>query len=267
MFEIFEELDKFNNITFYDDTHSYIMNDIKATSVTTLIHKYEQPFDEEYWSEKKAPSEGCTPEVLRARWKHKNITAQVKGTMVHSYIENLLSRKVFPYDETKLAPLIAIGETNDIIKPKFDKIKIQADEFIETLKGRLIPIKSEFVLGDPEFDVCGMVDQIFYNKKSGLLEIWDWKTNGKLDTTSRYRLSGIMKEIPNSKLDIYSLQLGIYKYLLEKNTNLKVGNCYLVWFNEENEKYKVIKCREYDREVKMILAEHKKFKKLDNKDV
>lgn len=255
MIEIFEEFEKFNHITFYDDTHSYIINGQKATSVTTLIHQYEKPFDEDYWANRNAAKEGCTPEELKAKWKYKNQLAQIKGTLSHSYVENLLARKVFPYDDTRSK---AVFEGVDPVKPRYEKITTQINAFIEATKGRLIPIKSELVVGDEDYLVCGMIDQIFYNKKSGKLEIWDWKTNGKLTTESNYRLTGLMSDIPDSKLDIYSLQLGIYKHLIEKNTNLTIGDRYLVWFQEDNDTYKIVKCHDYAREVKVILAAHKK---------
>lgn len=55
--EITRELAKFNNIKFHDKEHKYYMNDTKMSSVTQLIGKYKQPFDSDYWSEKKLMNE------------------------------------------------------------------------------------------------------------------------------------------------------------------------------------------------------------------
>ena len=45
------------NIAFEEDAHIYydvINPDLKFTSVTTMIHSFTQPFDEQFWSAYKA---------------------------------------------------------------------------------------------------------------------------------------------------------------------------------------------------------------------
>jgi hypothetical protein len=54
------------------------------------------------------------------------------------------------------------------------------------------------------------------------------------------------------EFNTYSLQLSIYKEIIERNTNLKLGSCHLVWFNEENDNYKVINCEDYSHYVKSM---------------
>ena len=51
------------------------------------------------------------------------------------------------------------------------------------------------------------------------------------------------------EFNTYSLQLSIYKKIIERNTNLKIGSCHLVWFNEENDNYKVINCDDFSHHV------------------
>ena len=46
--------------------------------------------------------------------------------------------------------------------------------------------------------------------------------------------------------------------IIEKNTNLKLGDSFIVWFNEKNEKYEPIKCRNYTDEIKSMITEFKK---------
>ena len=59
--------------------------------------------------------------------------------------------------------------------------------FYKQSYGKLIPIRAELVVGDVELGICGMVDQLFFNEKSGKLEIWDWKTNKKIDKKNRWQ--------------------------------------------------------------------------------
>ena len=54
---LMRKADKVNgDVEFYEDTHEYInkKTNAKYVSVTTLIHEYTQPFDEEFWSAYKA---------------------------------------------------------------------------------------------------------------------------------------------------------------------------------------------------------------------
>ncbi len=252
MFEVFEELDKFNHIVYHDEPHIYYMNGVKAISVTKLIGMAEKPFDSDYWAQKKADEQGVTAEEIKAQWKYKANVACEKGTAVHAFVENYLSNKVFPYPASHIRPIF---EGQDPVRQKYNKIIPLVHKFYDDIRGKMIPVRSEFVVGDIEYGLCGMIDQIFYNKKSGKLELWDWKTNEKIDTESRYKLQAPVDHISNAKLDIYSLQLSLYKHIIQKNTNLEIGDCYLTWFNEDNDTYQIFKCHDYSIEVREMIRE------------
>ena len=148
---------------------------------------------------------------------------------------------------------------NNDVKEDYDKLLILFNKFYEESYGKLIPIKSEVIVGDEELEICGMVDQLFWNSKSEELQIWDWKTNKAIKRNNKWQQ---FKE-PLSHLDVcefntYSLQLSLYRYIIEKNTNLKLGDSYIVWFNEKNTNYEAIKCRDYRNEVVEMLKEHNK---------
>ena len=255
MLDIYEELQKFNFVVYYDEPHVYYLNGNKADlSATKLISKFKKPFDSDYWSKKKADEEGITQEEMLARWKLKGDISCEKGTAVHEYVENRLANKVFPYPGAKIRSLF---EGADPVKEKFDKIVPLVEKFITDTRGKMISIASELVIGDLEYNLGGMIDQVFYNKKSGKIELWDWKTNEKIDSDSRYKFNSPINHVPTSKLEEYSLQLSLYKHIIEKNTNLEIGDCYLTWFNENNETYKIFKCLDYSKEVEDMISAYR----------
>ena len=100
-----------------------------------------------------------------------------------------------------------------------------------------------------------MVDQLFWNQKFGELQIWDYKTNKQIRMQSDYRkrFSAPINFIEECEFESYSIQLNLYKYIIEKNTNLKIGKLYLVWLFEENETYQVIECKEYQSIIKLMI--------------
>jgi hypothetical protein len=253
--ELIRELAKFNNIKYYDKPHKYYIDGEELTSVTTFIGKFKEKFDEEYWSKRKAKERGITQKEILAEWKNKSLTSTEKGTAFHEYAENYLTNRIFPFPQEQINNVL--GEGNDV-KERFDKIVILFEEFYKQSYGKLIPIRAELVVGDKELGICGMVDQLFFNEKSGKLEIWDWKTNKKIDKKNRWQQ---FKE-PISHLDVcelntYSLQLSLYKYIITRNTNIDLGDNYIVWLNEKNDKYFPIKCHDYTQEIKVMLRTKK----------
>ena len=246
MMDISVELSVFNNIKYYDEPHTYFIDGKEMTSATRLINKFKQAFDSEYWSTKKAKERGITKEEILKEWKYKADYSCEKGNLLHDYAENYLNNKIFPYPKEKVIKILG----NNDVEEDFEKVKLLFNKFYNESYGKLIPIKSEIIVGDEEIEVCGMVDQLFWNNKCEELQIWDWKTNKEIKRHNKWQQ---FKE-PISHLDVceyntYSLQLSLYKYLIEKNTHLELGDSYIVWFNEKNENYEPIKCRDYREEI------------------
>lgn len=254
MFELIEKLNVFNNVKYFDEPHEYYIDGVKMSlSATKLISNAKKPFEKDYWAKKKADEQGITIEEILALWDYKAKVSTEKGTVFHNYVENYLSNRIFPYpcERIKAVPQFK-GE--DPVKEKFDKLVVLFDEFFNDIRGRLIPVKSEFVIGDKELNIAGMIDQIFYNKKSGMLEIWDWKTNKEITSSNKWeKFLNPISHLDQCELNAYSLQLSIYKFLIEKHTGLSFGNSYLAWFNEENNKYQIIKTHDFRAEAMKLL--------------
>ena len=93
-----------------------------------------------------------------------------------------------------------------------------------------------------------------------IIELKDWRCEKVLHINLQHKGCVIkfmwrVRLIPQSKTEIstYSLQQELYKYLLEKYTDIKVKACYLVWFNANNESYEIIKTKNVDKYMKIIL--------------
>ena len=111
------------------------------------------------------------------------------------------------------------------------------------------------VVGDKELGICGMVDQLFFNEKSGKLEIWDWKTNKAIKKDNKWQqFKKPLNHLDVCELNTYSLQLSFYKLIVERNTELELGDSYIVWFNEKNDTYKIMKCYDFRDEILKIMS-------------
>jgi hypothetical protein len=248
------ELSVFNKIKYFDEPHKYFINDRMLTSATQFIGQFKPKFETERIAEEYARKRKLNVDDVIADWDLKRDTSTVKGSAVHNYAENWWNNKVFPYDGTVATRQFG----HDIIKESYDKCVNMFHQFYLDASQNLIPVKMELVVGDEDYGIGGMVDCLFYNKKSGNLEIWDYKTNKAITEKNDY---GNKFKKPVSHLDVcevntYSLQLSLYKHIIEKNTNLKLGDCYLIWLTEKNDKYKVIKCKDLSAEIKLMLDFH-----------
>ena len=279
------ELSKFNNIVYHDEPHKYYMDENPTISCTGFIHKFEEGFEsnihkEDRWARKqghvfvpksmadksahkknfypmegdpygrpdygkpKPESEWVTESDIQKEWLYLNHHATFEGNTLHDYIENYMTNRVFPYPDVSPE-----GISFDEIVKTYKIMEKQFHNFYNTAvaSGKLIPVRSELVVGDRELNLTGMVDQLFWNVKEQCLQIWDWKTNTKLNMVNKFggKMLHILYMLDACEFTTYSIQLNVYKKIIERNTNLRLGDSFIVWFNEENPNYDIIKCEDY----------------------
>jgi len=242
----------FNDITFHDEPHKYYVGGKELISVTTIIHRYQEEFQEDYWSNYKANEYTLSQrEVLRA-WEFINKKGTIKGSAIHDYAENLFQNKVFPYPKQLILDEFGF----DPVLLEYNITKKHVDKFYSDVHDKLIPVRTEMVVYDPESLIGGMLDILFYNIKTGEFQIWDWKTNKKFEMEMKSRhFQGDLFMLEDSDLEIYSLQLAMYKLIIEKMTGIRLGQSYVVWFSHNNDNYKIIKCLDREYYAKKIMVD------------
>ncbi len=79
-----------------------------------------------------------------------------------------------------------------------------------------------------------------------MLQIWDYKNLKKFTTTNHFgkKCKGEFKELYDSHLVKYSIQLNMYKAILQRVLGIPIGKCYLVHFNYEqlNSEFQIHEC-------------------------
>lgn len=244
----------FNGVTYFDEPHKYYVNNNELISVTTLIHKYQENFNEDYWSKYKSNQYNLKQyEIIRA-WNFINKKGTTKGSIVHDYVENLFQNKVFKYPKEQIYNEFGF----DPVFKEYEISKRHVDNFYRDTFGKLIPIKTEFVMYDYETNIGGMLDILFYNVRMKEFQIWDYKTNKEFTFEDKKRhLLNDLFVLEDCDLEIYSLQLGIYKYIIEKYIPIKLGKSYLVWFSHNNDNYKIIETKDRSYFVNKIIENRK----------
>jgi len=240
----------FNDITFYDEPHKYFLNNKELISVTTLIHKYQEEFQEDYWSNYKSEQFHISQkEILRA-WNFINKKGIIKGSAIHDYAQNLFENKKFEYPSDIIVKEFGF----DPVINEYNITKKHVDKFYNDVHGKLIPIRTEMIVYDKESLIGGMLDILFYNIKAKEFQIWDNKTNK--DFTFEMKSRHLLNELyvlEDCDLELYSLQLGLYKYIIEKNISIKLGKSYIIWFSHNNSTYQIIEAKNRSYYVDIIV--------------
>ena len=94
---------------------------------------------------------------------------------------------------------------------------------------------------------------LFYNVRFNEFQIFDWKTNKKFSKQCDRRLLNDLFVLEDCDLVIYSLQLALYKLIIEKNTGVKLGKSYVVWFSHNNPTYEIIETKDRTYYANLIL--------------
>ena len=246
--EYLNELNKaFGNFKFYEENHSYTYKD-KSISIgaTGLIEQYTQDFDAETIAEKVAQKENKSVQEILDLWKTKNEIACEKGHLGHLYAQSLWNKENV-FEEIK--------KCSEDVKTPLGLIMNQAEDFYDDYKDRLEHLADEYVIGSEEYDIASAIDHLFINKLTGGLVLVDYKTNSDIHKSEKYakNMKVPLTHLKDFTLNHYYIQLSIYKYLVEKYTNLKFEEMFIVYFSENIENYEIIEVPYLYKEVKNIL--------------
>ena len=88
------------------------------------------------------------------------------------------------------------------------------------------------------------------DKETNEIELWDFKTDKEIKTQSDYGNKIKYFNIDDCELNKYSLQLGIYKYLIEKNTKINISKCKIIHFSSKAQTYTVYDTLDYHDKIK-----------------
>jgi ATP-dependent exoDNAse (exonuclease V) beta subunit len=229
-------------LRFDEEPHLYYIDGINDNiSVTTYIHKLFPSFDEDKiiknmmkgkkW--KNSKYYGMSEEEIKKSWEDNRIEASTAGTNMHKDIE--LFYNDVPIDNDSV-------EFNYFLK------------FNEAFKNTLKPYRTEWEVFSEELKFAGSIDMIYENP-NGTLQIYDWKRCKEIKKTNPFE-SGFepIEHLPNSNYWHYSLQLNIYRRILQKEYGKQVTDLYLVCLHPNQTSYKRIKVPIMEAEIDDIFA-------------
>lgn len=253
--QLIEELNKFNDIIFNDELHIYTSKtkNIKYISATGLVSSIEQ-FDTIEIANKQADELGVSVQNILDNWELNKKYASNLGSEIHKYIELYWQNKIY------------FGDTNVFNAWKTLNLDMQNDfnlrtnnynNYHKSLIANFIALKNEFVIYDETYGVAGMIDLLCYEKTTSNIYIFDWKSSKEIKKENPYqKLNFPLSKYDNCNFITYSLQLSIYKTILEMNTNLKIKDMYLIHILA-NQPCKAYKCYNLQNEALKLMKLYK----------
>lgn len=260
-------IDKQNgDVCFNEAAHEYfnIKDDKKRyISVTTLIHKFEQPFDENFWSAYKAveqlvnpdywkmikkellATKTCTPKLLKGydisvddfnsvqqnildTWQKENHASTERGSKIHADLEHSF------YTQKTDISLQKYG-----IGGKFTCIKGRTELDLEN------GVYPEYLIfyesPDGKFNLAGQIDLLV--KEGTSFSIIDWKTNKQIKQSSYYnqrtktseKLKYPLNDLDDCNYNTYNMQLSTYAWMIQQlHPDWKCNDLVLVHFDHNN---------------------------------
>ena len=290
----FEITKQNGNIAFEEKAHRYW--DVtdpskKFTSVTTIIEKFGQPFDKEFWSAYKALEKLLSadawkiekPSLLKSKkfdksllelhdisendfnreqqaildsWDEENRKSCERGTKIHADFENSFYKKKKNIDISKFQ----IGGKFECRKDYTD-LDLENAVYPEYLIHRVSP--------DGKLCIAGQIDLLV--KKGNNIIVGDYKTNKEIKIKSFFdskTKSSVKMKFPLNNLDDtnywhYCLQLSTYAWMLQKlNPDFIIEDLVMIHIDHKD-KMTIYHLPYLKTEVEKMLAFYKKQVQLD----
>ena len=117
----------------------------------------------------------------------------------------------------------------------------------------LMPWRTEMLILHEEYRIVGSVDAIFKDLATGKFIIIDWKRSKKVDGRGGDKGYFPLEKLKGNNLTKYSIQLSLYRYILETVYGLEMDASALVICHPSQENYVMMRTRYMKAEVELML--------------
>jgi hypothetical protein len=239
------------HIQFEEEGHVYTIYGEKGTyvSTTTIVHHQFATFDSHAIIDgliKRGRTEdptnkyyGMTKEQILQQWADTAKEASGQGTKMHLDIE-----------------LYSNGVPVENASKEFAQFLAFRHDF-----PHLTPYRTEWTVFYEEYKICGSIDMVYYNEETKSHEIYDWKRSKEIvfdDSYGKKSTTPGLEDMPDTNYWHYSLQLNVYKRILETKYDMKITGLYLICLHPDHDQYQRIEVRPMPKEIGIVLEDRLK---------
>ena len=241
-------------IKFYEDEHIYFVDGVRVPrSVTGLVHSYctgaFRPAEavasmkaSGRWEERRldflhADGTEMNSDEIAQRWERQGRVASARGTLLHFHAECWCNGR-------------AIEEPHSLEFTMVLRIAAVLREW------GFVPWRTELCVFHMGLKVAGQLDALFINDARQLLLI-DWKRCKNVTFDCCWRtLKPPLEHLGDCNGWVYSLQLNMYRWILEAAYGLMVGErMYLAVVHTDLSKPRLVKIPHLEEEVEAVIAD------------
>lgn len=248
-------------IHFEEKGHIYTVDNDKNTytSVTKLIHNQFSKFDSDAIIDKMMAGKnwnesnkyyGMNKKQIKDLWAKNGKEASEAGTKLHFDIETFMNNEIVEYPYS----LLDIAEYSKKMNNP-SKEWSYFENFISKYPN-LQPYRTEWIVFHPEYKIAGSIDMVF-QREDGTLDIYDWKRSKEIiqeNSFNKFSTNPLLNDIPDTNYWHYSLQLNIYKFILESRYDKIVNDLFLVRLHPDSSDYELIKVPDLKKSISLLFS-------------
>lgn len=229
MLSVINHHDRDDSIQFEPIQHKYTIDgDSGYISVTTWIHTFFQCFDPDAVIQKMRKSKNwssskyynLTDSEIKEEWATNGRDAADLGTLMHLNIENYYN---------------GLEYTENFTNTKEYKL------FQNYLQDHLDykAYRTEWCVFSKHYKLAGSIDMVYIDPKdSTKVIIADWKRSKEIKMDNKWEKGlGVLKDIDNCNFWHYTIQLNVYKLIIEKYYGKTVSEMFLVILHPNQDDY------------------------------
>jgi ATP-dependent exoDNAse (exonuclease V) beta subunit len=198
-----------------------------------------------------------TADQIKQLWSDNGSSVSGAGTEMHFNIECFMNNPTLSHPYTH-ADLLA--DYNNMFKKELKEKLAQSQTpewkfFLKYIEDHpdMKPYRTEWTIYDEDIKLTGSIDMV-YEKPDGTLAIYDWKRSKditRVNNFNEYALTPCISHMPNSNFWHYSLQLNIYKQVLQRKYGKQVSELCLVRLHPDatEETYELISVPDLSKDV------------------
>jgi hypothetical protein len=210
-----------SDIEFKEEGHQYtVRGKTGYTSCTTWVKNFFPKFNASVIIDKmmarpdwpQSKYFGQTKQEIMKGWNDNGKIASTYGTQMHQVIEDYYNGKVYECDKPEYG--------------YFQRFLVDHEH--------LTPYRTEMRVYDEEYGLSGSIDMLFKNA-DGTFSIFDWKFSKEIQYKNDYGKTGFgpAKELDDCNVSHYSLQLNVYRAILQRNYGMTIKEMCLVFMHRD----------------------------------
>jgi ATP-dependent DNA helicase PIF1 len=236
-----------DRIKFQPKGHKYWIDgdDTDVVSATTYIKSFFSEFDtdkivtgilkkHEYTNDPDYKYYKMDPEIIKNIWEKNRNESSGKGTDLHKDIEDFYNN----------------------ICPENDSVEFQYFlNFYNDHNEKYEIYRTEFLVFSEELKITGSIDALFQNVDDGTFAIFDWKRSKEINMESYNNKKGKypFDHVLDCNYYHYSLQLNLYRIILEKFYNIPIKELFLVILHPNQSNYSKMNVKIMEDEAELLL--------------